>query len=157
MNISPVVIVALVVGTIAILSACFVWVRHRTFGLGGGVLTGFGVILMLISVISEVRFEVSSSGARIEILRQQLTEAVEAVSEVAQEAQQLATQLEMTERNMRHLTEVVRRAPMLPDDARVRLRDSVQIPPAFQPRLDSAIANLSGIQRTLTSRPWGGP
>jgi uncharacterized membrane protein YcjF (UPF0283 family) len=153
-----VMLVGLVVGTILVLTACAVWYRTQTLGLGGGVLTGFGVILMLISIVTEIRFEVTSTGPKIEILRQQLVQTAEAVEQVAGEARQITEELESSQQNIRHLTEAIRRTPGLPLDARILLRDSVHIRPGFQPaQLDSAVMNLGSVQRALSTMPRRDP
>lgn len=153
-----VMLVGLVVGTILVLTACAVWYRTQTLGLGGAVLVGFGVILMLISIITEVRFEITSTGPKIEILRQQLAQTVEAVEQVAAESRQITEDLETSQQNIRHLTEVMRRTPGVPLDARILLRDSVDVRPGIEPaRLDSVVMNLGSIQRALSTMPRRDP
>lgn len=153
-----VMLVGLVVGTILVLTACAVWYRTQTLGLGGAVLVGFGVILMLISIITEVRFEITSTGPKIEILRQQLAQTVEAVEQVAAESRQLTGELETSQQNIRHLTEAIRRTPGVPLDARILLRDSMDIRPGIEPaRLDSVVMNLGSIQRALSTMPRRNP
>lgn len=153
-----VMLVGLAVGTILVLTVCAVWYRTQTLGLGGAVLAGFGVILMLISIVTEIRFEVTSTGPKIEILRDQLAQTVDAVEQVAAESQQISEELEASRQNIRHLTEAVRRTPGVPLDARILLRDSVRVRPDIQPaRLDSVVLNLSSIQRELSTMPRRNP
>lgn len=55
-------IVALFLGSMMLMSVCFVYVRHRALQLGGIVLSGLGVILVGMSVWKTIEVEVGDKG-----------------------------------------------------------------------------------------------
>jgi len=67
---NPAFIVALVVGMAMLLSVCFVYVKHRTFGLGGSILSTLAVILIGMSVWKSMNFSVGSDGLKAQVVAQ---------------------------------------------------------------------------------------
>ena len=70
MNVTNMVIIAgLILGSLAIISVCWVWVSKQVMGTGGGVLSFFGVMLVGLSIWSRASVEVSPEGVRAEFER----------------------------------------------------------------------------------------
>lgn len=72
-------IVGMVFGALMIGSVCVVFVKQSTLGMGGGVLSVLGVLLIGMSVWSTARFEVSPEGLKVQV--DQLQDQVESVNE----------------------------------------------------------------------------
>lgn len=68
--------VGLLIGSVALLAASYVWVKHQRFGSGGAFLTFAGLVLVGLSVWSRARLEVSDEGmvAEFEKLQQEVAE-----------------------------------------------------------------------------------
>ncbi len=66
--------VGMLIGSVAVVSASYVWVKHQRFGMGGAFLSFVGVVLLGLSVWSRARIEISEAGllAEFERLQQQL-------------------------------------------------------------------------------------
>jgi len=71
-------VAGLVLGCLIIVSVCWVWVRRQVLGMGGGLLSFFGVVLVGLSVWSSASVEVSADGFRAEF--EQLEKQVESVA-----------------------------------------------------------------------------
>jgi hypothetical protein len=54
--------VGIVMGSVAVVSASYVWVKHQRFGVGGAFLSFVGVVLLGLSVWSRARVEISEDG-----------------------------------------------------------------------------------------------
>ena len=67
MQTNPAFFVALVVGSLMLVAVCFVYVRHRTFGLGGITLSGLGVILLGMSVWRSIDVSFDEKGMRAKL------------------------------------------------------------------------------------------
>lgn len=107
-------VVGMVFGALMIGSVCVVFVKRSSFGLGGGVLSVLGVLLIGMSVWSTARFEVSPEGLKVQV--EQLQERVEAVQERADElsgevrttqvrAEELAGEVEQVQTVARSISE----------------------------------------------------
>jgi murein L,D-transpeptidase YcbB/YkuD len=94
MSQNPAFIVAMVVGTIMLLTVCFVYVRTQAFGLGGGALSCLGVALIGMSVWSSMDFKLTSSGisARLDQVAASVHDASNRATQAQQQATQVATQ-----------------------------------------------------------------
>ena len=69
--------VGMIMGSVAVVSASYVWVKHQRFGIGGAFLSFVGVVLLGLSVWSRARVEISEDGVLAEFERiQQRLEAV---------------------------------------------------------------------------------
>jgi hypothetical protein len=75
-------ILGLVFGSLMLCSSLFVYIKHKTFGLGGAVLTVFGVILLGLSIWKTVEVSVKLEG-EIEAKFEALEKRVEDVREIA--------------------------------------------------------------------------
>ena len=75
-------ILNLVFGSLMLCSLLFVYIKHRTFGLGYSVLTVFGVMLLGISIWKTVEISVTLEG-EIEAKFEALEKRVEDVREIA--------------------------------------------------------------------------
>ena len=75
-------ILGLVFGSLMLCSLLFVYIKHKAFGLGGAVLTVFGVMLLGLSIWKTVEISVTPKGeidAKFEVLEKR----VEDVREIA--------------------------------------------------------------------------
>lgn len=107
-------VLGLVLGTLAIVSACWVWLRRQTFGVGGGVLSMVGLVLVGLSVWSTAKVQVSPTGglsAEFERLERQVDELAERNAEVAEEVVKVAEAVDTTRSRFVDLTEALERRP----------------------------------------------
>ncbi len=84
---NPVYIVALVLGSLMVLSVCFVYVKHQILQLGGIVLSGFAVVLVGMSVWKTIDITANEKGFTAK-LEQALAKANEATAKVAEVKEQ---------------------------------------------------------------------
>ncbi|HEY3302914.1 MAG TPA: hypothetical protein VGL70_05185 [Candidatus Binatia bacterium] len=102
-------IVGLILGTLAVGSACYVWVLHRAFGVGGGSLSVVGFALVGLSIWSSVKIQVSEGGLQAEF--QRLSRQVQAVAQanetVTQEVKKIGETTEIGKRQFVELTRVL--------------------------------------------------
>ncbi len=61
---NPAFMVALVFGALMLGTVCYVYARHQTFGLGGTCLSGFGVVLLGMSVWQTIDISMDAKGIR---------------------------------------------------------------------------------------------
>lgn len=64
-------LIALIMGSLSLLSTCYVWIKQQKFGTGGSVLSLVGVILIGLSVWSKASIQVSPDGLVAEFERMQ--------------------------------------------------------------------------------------
>jgi hypothetical protein len=77
--------VGMIMGSVAVVSASYVWVKHQRFGIGGAFLSFVGVVLLGLSVWSRARVEISEDGVLAEFERlQQRLEAVTRINDRVQ-------------------------------------------------------------------------
>lgn len=90
MSTNPAFIVALVIGVTMLGAVCFVYVKHQTFGLGGTCLSGFGVILIGMSVWKtvDVSFDEKGIKAKLEQVESTAARAESSASKAQMEARQ---------------------------------------------------------------------
>ena len=74
-------ILGLVFGSLMLCSLLFVYIKHKTFGLGGSVLTVFGVMLLGLSIWKTVEISITPKG-EIEAKFEALEKRVEDVREI---------------------------------------------------------------------------
>ena len=78
-------VTGMIVGSMAILAASWVWIKYQRFGAGGGFLSFVGVVLVGLSVWSSARIEVSDGSLRAEFERlQQQVDEVAATNRVVE-------------------------------------------------------------------------
>ncbi|ALP53287.1 hypothetical protein Tel_09025 [Candidatus Tenderia electrophaga] len=82
-------IAGLVLGSLAIVSVCWVWIQKQVLGAGGGVLSFFGVLLVGLSLWTSASVEVTPEGFRAEFERLERE-----VQQVAQKSQQIGQEVE---------------------------------------------------------------
>lgn len=83
---NPAFIVALVLGALMLASVCYVYVSRQAFGLGGACLSGFGVVLLGMSVWKTVDVSFNETGVRAKL---------EQIEAVANRAESTASQAQM--------------------------------------------------------------
>lgn len=149
-------ITGLILGSLAIISVCWVWVRSQVLGTGGGVLSFFGVLLVGLSVWSSASVEVSPEGFRAEFERlqkevnevavrsQQVSDEVQAVAEannaISREIQVVAENIDINKAQFLKLTNVLKQKQMLSTNQIKSINDPVENAPVVNTRvLDSVI------------------
>lgn len=133
------IIVGLVIGTVAVLGAIWVWVKHQKYGMGGGTLTAVGAVLIGMSVWGQITINVSEAGVKVDLLR----ETAEAVSAVAAEVGTMARAVEASRGQFIRLTRELENRAVLPSAALEPIRRSVEVLPTVnRARLDSTRAVL---------------
>ncbi|MFJ4194388.1 peptidoglycan-binding domain-containing protein [Pseudomonas sp. NPDC089534] len=80
---NPAFIIALALGALMLASVCYVYVSRQTFGLGGACLSGFGVVLVGMSVWTTIDVAFDAKGVRAKL---------EQVETVAKRAESTASQ-----------------------------------------------------------------
>ncbi len=132
-------IVGLAIGSIAVLSACWVWVRKQAYGMGGGALSLVGAVLIGMSVWGHVRLGVSEAGLEFEVLKRQVEETAEAARLVAEQVDEVGRAVETSRESFVNLTRALQGRRGLPPAALEAIRDDLMRAPGFDPtRLDSA-------------------
>ncbi len=104
------IVIGLVLGSVAVLSVCFVWIRRQTFGMGGAVLSLVGVILVGMSVWGKVKVEASEGGltAEFETIKTQVNQVAEANTIVTEELEKAARNIDANRQQFSQLTQVLR-------------------------------------------------
>ena len=160
MNINELVlIVGLILGSLAILSVCWVWLRKQVFGPGGSILSFFGVLLVGLSLWSRASVELTPEGFRAEFERLQeeinqvvkkserISEEVNAVAEanhvITREVQVVAENLAVNKTQFLELARVLNQREVLHQDQIDRLSAPVKAMPAVDlKKLESVRLNL---------------
>ncbi len=70
---NPVILTGLVMGSLALLSAVWVWYSKQQFGYGGTLLSFFGALLIGLSVFSKAQIRIGDVEITIERLERQVT------------------------------------------------------------------------------------
>jgi hypothetical protein len=152
-------ITGLILGSLAIMSVCWVWVRSQVLGTGGGVLSFFGVLLVGLSIWSSASVEVTPEGFRAEFERlekevnevavrsQQVSDEVQAVAEannaISREIQVVAENIDVNKAQFLQLTNVLKTKQMLNAKQIKSINEPIKNAPAIDKRvLDSAIIKL---------------
>ena len=150
--------VGLVFGGLAVFSVCYVFMKTRTFGFGGGVLSLVGVILIGLSLWSRVKIEVSKEGLKgeFETLQQNVVALAGASESLSEEVKTLAERAETTSDQLVALTRNLEAGQSLnmPDGRNIR-RQLDAAPSSNISRIDSAATVFKNVQ-TISRRP-GGP
>ena len=102
--------VGMVMGSVAVVSASYVWVKHQRFGVGGAFLSFVGVVLVGLSVWSRARVEISEGGllAEFERMQQQLEEVTRTNDRVERNLDSLQIRLAASERQFLAMARVLR-------------------------------------------------
>ncbi len=98
-------LVGLLLGCMVLVSVCWVWIRKQVLGVGGGVLSFFGVLLVGLSVWSGASVEVSADGFRAEFERLE-----EQVTQVAQKSEKLSDEVKVVAETNKAISKEVRLA-----------------------------------------------
>ena len=102
--------VGMIMGSVAVVSASYVWVKHQRFGMGGAFLSFVGVVLLGLSVWSRARVEISEEGllAEFERLQQRLEEVTRTNERVQQNLDSFQIRLTAGERQFLAMARVLR-------------------------------------------------
>jgi len=131
-----VIVCGLLLGSVAVISAAWVWVRHRVFGSGGSVLSVVGVILIGLSIWKNVEVRAGADGIewKFEQLQSRIAETESRVAEAESKAAEAVEQgrlavrnAELARDNLIHLTDELRSQAVLEpgqiDELRNRIRE----------------------------------
>lgn len=152
-------IAGLILGSLAIISVCWVWVSKQVLGSGGGVLSFFGVLLVGLSLWSSASVEVSPEGFRAEFERlqqevdemavrsQQISNDVQAVAEanktISHEVRTVAENIDINRTQFLKLTDALKQKQTLNVDQVKSIDEPIKKAPVIDKRaLDSAILKL---------------
>lgn len=99
---STVFVIGLALGAAMLLSVCFVFIRHQRFGVGGGFLCGFGVILVGMSVWQNIDVTVDATGFQAELqrLRSEVREARQTAETTRESTLEVAETVQSLQRNL---------------------------------------------------------
>ena len=102
--------VGMLMGSVAVVAASYVWVKHQRFGVGGAFLSFVGVVLVGLSVWSRARIEISEGGllAEFERLQQQLEEVTRTSDRVQRNLDSLHIRLTAGEQQFLAMTRVLK-------------------------------------------------
>ena len=102
--------VGMLMGSVAVVSASYVWVKYQRFGVGGAFLSFVGVVLLGLSVWSRARIEISEDGllAEFERLQEQLEEVSRTTELVQRNLDSLHVRLTTGEQQFLEMTQVLR-------------------------------------------------
>ena len=85
-----VIYAGILVGSLAILGVVWVWARKQVFGLGGGVLSFFGTVLIGLSVFSRAQITIGDTTIVLETLQQQVETLEQDKIQLAEEVGKLS-------------------------------------------------------------------
>ena len=102
--------VGMLIGSVAVVSASYVWVKHQRFGVGGAFLSFVGVVLLGLSVWSRARIEISEDGvlAEFERLERQVEEVARTNIRVQGKLDSLQVRLTTGERQFMAMARILR-------------------------------------------------
>ena len=141
-----VMVVGLIIGSAAVLTACFVWLRKQVFGTGGIVLSLVGVILIGLSIWSNVSIQFAEGrfSAEFNRLQAQLDEMAEAGIAVSEEVGTMWDVVQANSQQFVALTDNLEQRQTLTTNQARSLRTPVLDAPAVsRMRLDSARVKLA--------------
>lgn len=156
-------IAGLILGSLAILSVCWVWLNKQILGMGGGVLSFVGVLLVGLSLWSSASVEVTPDGFRAEFERlqqeviqvsnksEQISNDVQAVARaneaISNEVKVVAQNLDINKTQFLKLTDVLKRKQTLSVEQVKSIDEPVRQAPVVNTRiLDSAIIKLQPVR-----------
>lgn len=131
----------LIIGSAALLTACYVWIRKQVFGLGGGTLSFAGILLLGLSVWTSASVEITPGGFRAEFerLEKRMNAMAEANLAVSQEVGKVATFSEASRRQVEALTDVLSARQALSPRQAERVRAELEgVPSLDRSRIESA-------------------
>ena len=149
-------VVGIVLGSAAIICACYVWVRQRLFALGGSVLTVAGIALIGLSLWSSIQIDITKEGikAQFDTLKHQLGEVAQAAQEVSEEAHKTAEAAESSREQVVVITRALETTHSLPPDQMNRIRQLNQAQPRPDlARLSNATKRLGAVQAAVRQAP----
>lgn len=141
--------VGIALGSIAVLSACVVWLRHQTFGAGGAGLSLVGVALVGLSLWTSISFSMSEGGfeARFDRLEGQVSDVASATETVTTEVQKIAEATETSRTQIVDLTQVLAERKLVAPEAASSIRaEAARAPRADAQELSRAAERLRAIQ-----------
>ncbi len=152
-------IAGVILGSLAIVSVCWVWLSKQMLGLGGGVLSFVGVVLVGLSLWSKASVEVSPDGFRAEFERlenevkkvsvrsEQISNDVIAVAEsnkaLSNEVKVVAENIDINKAQFLHLTSVLKSKQTLSVDQVKMIDEPIKRAPRINRQLlDSTTIRL---------------
>ena len=149
-------IVGIILGTLTIGSAAYVWIRNQNFGMGGSVLSVVGLALVGLSIWSTVKIEVSAEGLQAEFkrLESQLNTVAQANQEVTQEVKNVADTAQRSKEQFVELTRVLEERGTLDSEKKTEiLKPVLEAPPIDVKRLNMAAEKLKRVTDVRAVRP----
>jgi uncharacterized protein (UPF0335 family) len=154
----------LILGCLIIISVCWVWIRSQVLGLGGGMLSFFGVLLVGLSVWSSASVQVSPEGfyaeferlerevSKISLRSQQISDDVRVVAEANQvighEVKVMSENIDINKAQFLQLTDTLtQRQPLNSEQINTLVAPLKTAPQINTNLLDSAIINLRKINQ----------
>lgn len=115
----------LVLGIAVIVSVLWVWLRRQVFGTGGAVLSAIGVLLVGLSIYSNV--QISGAGIQIQVQRlaDQVNEVHETTGVISEQVINVADNAQTTQNQFLALTEELRSVPSISEAELEQVRQPV--------------------------------
>lgn len=136
--------VGLLVGVVALGSACLVWVKKQQFGFGGAVLCALGTVLIGMGIWRSVSVTVSDGGMEFSAVQADVDEAVDAALQMAEELDSLSRGLEGVKSQLIELAEQLAAQGSASSASARAIRTNIQLlPTANVARLDSVVTRLA--------------
>lgn len=146
-------VVGMVVGAIMALVASYVLLKGNDFTLNTLGFTAFGVLLIGMSVWSQVKIQVNEQGLSFEVLRQQVQQTAEEVLAVAEQVDVAAQALEDNRMRLTSLAGTLVRRDLVPQAEIQRiLGPEADIPHVDRERLENTRLRLEDVTRVDPSR-----
>ena len=127
--------VGLLIGSVLMLSVCFVFIRHRFFGPGGAALSILGAILIGMSVWSNINVSVGADGG----FRAELSQIRDQVAKIDSKNDQLRQTVSTVESQVKETQNVVQ--SLRNNIAEFQLDEKMPADGIFGPRTDIALRN----------------
>lgn len=141
-----VIIIGLIMGSVTLLTACYVWLRKQVFGLGGGILSLVGVILIGLSLWSNVSIEVSEGTIKAEFdrLERQMNDMAHANEAVTEEVGAMWRVVDTNKDQFIQLTQELQTRRTISQERLDEIREPVlTVPQVDVQKIDSAKALLN--------------
>jgi hypothetical protein len=148
-------IAGIILGSIAVLSAVYVWVKDRTFGMGGGALSLAGIVLVGLSIWSSVRIKVNESGLEADFnrLQSQVSEVTKTSLAVTDEVRKIAESTQANKDQFLKLTSALETRQVVRPEVLAAIEKPIEsTPTADRKAIDAAAIRLRNLDKVILER-----
>jgi hypothetical protein len=121
-------VIGLIIGSVAVLAVIFVYVKDRTFGTGGTALSLVGVILLGLSIWSDIQISVNKEGvdARFETIERNIEMIANTSADLTKEVDKVANNVQKSNTQFLELTNTLNSRKVISPDQRNQLQSPIR-------------------------------